>query len=138
MSRRLSQRGRFASASDGTARAPARDEDQERRVRLLLLGKGAALAHWFHRPLAAGMDENQQRSVSAGTSHVDCSVRVKGALRSRVLHSRDCSRLASSRARHAEQRIVESDPGSRTPAEKTPISRDRYSESCPLTELMSW
>jgi hypothetical protein len=33
------------------------------------------------------------------------------------------------RARSAKQRIVESDPGSPTPAEKTPITRDRYSDS---------
>jgi hypothetical protein len=43
--------GRLASASD---------DDQERRVRLLLLGKGAVLARRFERPLAAGMDDDQQ------------------------------------------------------------------------------
>jgi hypothetical protein len=32
------------------------DDDQERRVRLLLLGKGAVLTHRFDRPLAE-MDE---------------------------------------------------------------------------------
>jgi len=37
------------------------DDEQERRVRLLLLSKGAVLAHWFDRPLAAGMDEKQKR-----------------------------------------------------------------------------
>jgi hypothetical protein len=37
--------------------ARAWDDDQERTVRLLLLGKGAVLAHRFERPLAAAMDE---------------------------------------------------------------------------------
>jgi len=35
------------------------DEEQERRVGLLLLGKGAVLAHGFDRPLAVEMDDNQ-------------------------------------------------------------------------------
>jgi hypothetical protein len=39
----------------------AADEEQERTVGLLLLGKGAVLAHWFDCPLAAGMDESRQR-----------------------------------------------------------------------------
>jgi hypothetical protein len=38
----------------------ARDDEEERRVRLLLLGKAAVLAHRFERPLAAEMDESQQ------------------------------------------------------------------------------
>jgi hypothetical protein len=37
--------------------AGAWDNEHERRVRLLLLSKGAVLAHRFHSPLAAGMDE---------------------------------------------------------------------------------
>jgi hypothetical protein len=40
--------------------APANDDDPERRVRLLLLGKAAVLAHRFERPLAAGVDEMEQ------------------------------------------------------------------------------
>jgi hypothetical protein len=39
--------------------APEMDDDQERRVRLLLLGKGAVLAHRFERPLAAELDDQQ-------------------------------------------------------------------------------
>ena len=46
------------------------DDDQERRVRLLLLGKGAVLAHQFERPLAAGMDEYEQRLIGDAD---DCS-----------------------------------------------------------------
>jgi hypothetical protein len=38
----------------------APDDDQERRGRLLLLGKGAALAHRLARPLAAESDEEEQ------------------------------------------------------------------------------
>jgi hypothetical protein len=41
------------------------DDEQERRVRLLLLSKGAVLAHWFDRPLAAELDESEQRLRAA-------------------------------------------------------------------------
>jgi hypothetical protein len=41
------------------AQTPARDDEEERRVRLLLLGKAAVLAHRYERPLAAEMDELQ-------------------------------------------------------------------------------
>jgi hypothetical protein len=37
------------------------DDDQERRGRLPLLGKAAVLAHRFARPLAAELDEYEQR-----------------------------------------------------------------------------
>src|SRR4051795_6742259 len=40
-------------------RALATDDEHERRVRLLLLSKGAVLAHWFDRPLAPEMDDKQ-------------------------------------------------------------------------------
>jgi hypothetical protein len=36
------------------------DDEQARRVRLLLLGKGAVSARRLERPLAAGMDDDQQ------------------------------------------------------------------------------
>ena len=42
------------------------DDEHERRVRLLLLSKAAVLAHRFDRPLAAEMDESEQRSTAAG------------------------------------------------------------------------
>jgi hypothetical protein len=38
---------------------PALDDDQERRGRLLLLGKGAVLAQSVARPLAAESDESR-------------------------------------------------------------------------------
>jgi hypothetical protein len=49
-----------ASASTAAALTLAKDDDQERRVRLVLLGKGAVLAHRFERPLAAELDEKRQ------------------------------------------------------------------------------
>jgi hypothetical protein len=39
--------------------APALDDDQERRGRLLLLRKGADLADFLARPFAAESDEKQ-------------------------------------------------------------------------------
>jgi hypothetical protein len=46
-----------ASVSGGERETPAADDDQERRGRLLLLGKGADLAHLLARPFAAESDE---------------------------------------------------------------------------------
>jgi hypothetical protein len=55
--------------SDGrrgsSGRALASDNDQERRGRLLLLGKGAVLAHLLARPFAAEWDEVQASGVCA-------------------------------------------------------------------------
>jgi hypothetical protein len=45
---------------------PASDEDQARSGRLLLLGKGAVLAHRLARPLAAESDEHQQSRTPGG------------------------------------------------------------------------
>jgi hypothetical protein len=39
------------------------DDDQERRMRLLLLAKGAVLARRFESPLAAPLDDEQARRV---------------------------------------------------------------------------
>jgi hypothetical protein len=60
-------------------RTPAPDDDQERRVRLLLLGKGAVLAHRFERLLAAELDEERKYGVPAGTPRVRHSFRVNAA-----------------------------------------------------------
>ena len=54
----------------GGANDDRRDDEQERRVRLLLLGKGAVLAHRFERPLAAELDEYEQRPIGDAD---DCS-----------------------------------------------------------------
>jgi hypothetical protein len=45
------------------------DDEQARRVRLLLHGKGVVSAHRIERPLAAGMDDEQQ-SPSGGANAV--------------------------------------------------------------------
>ena len=49
--------GLIASVSVRCCETPAVDDDQERRVRLLFLGKGAVLAHRLPRPLAAESDD---------------------------------------------------------------------------------
>jgi hypothetical protein len=49
-----------ATVSAGAHLAVGKDDEEERRVRLLLLGKAAVLAHRYERPLAAEMDESQQ------------------------------------------------------------------------------
>ena len=46
-----------ASAWAVKSGATALDDEEKRRGRLLLLGKGAVLAHRFDRPLAAESDE---------------------------------------------------------------------------------
>ena len=51
--------GRDASVLSPLAQALGADDDQERKGRLLLLGKGAVLAHRFARPLAAELDDKQ-------------------------------------------------------------------------------
>jgi hypothetical protein len=58
------------------------DDEEERRMRLLLLGKAAVLAHRYERPLAAEMDESRQR----------CSRRVRRGAR--------CRNEADATARH--------------------------------------
>jgi hypothetical protein len=48
------------AVSVAALRAPARDDEEERRVRLLLLGKAAVLAQRYERPRATEMDDDQQ------------------------------------------------------------------------------
>ena len=55
--------GRFVSVSVGQPDTPAADDEHERRARLLLLGKAAVSAHRFDRPLAAEMDETEDRTT---------------------------------------------------------------------------
>ena len=52
--------GTRAGASAVKSAATALDDDEVRRVRLLLLGKAAVLAHRYERPLAAEMDEKRK------------------------------------------------------------------------------
>jgi hypothetical protein len=56
----------------------ARDDDQERKLRLLLLGKGAVLAHRFERPLAAEMDESEQGLDRLGRRRGPAPIRALG------------------------------------------------------------
>jgi hypothetical protein len=73
------------------------DDEQERRVRLLLLGKGAVLVHRFERPLAAEMDEVQQRDDAIG--------RVPGTAARR--HKERCRRAAGAdRWQREQQRVI--------------------------------
>jgi hypothetical protein len=50
----------YAGVRSGSDWALGRDVEQERTVGLLLLGKGAVLAHGFDRPLAVEMDDDRQ------------------------------------------------------------------------------
>jgi hypothetical protein len=59
--RALSLAARLRERLDLRARRSAADEEQERTVGLLLLGKGAVLAHGFDRSLAVEMDDKQPR-----------------------------------------------------------------------------
>jgi hypothetical protein len=54
-----------ATVSAGAHLAVGKDDDQERRGRLLLLRKGALLAHRWARPLAAESDDKEQSQASA-------------------------------------------------------------------------
>ena len=63
--------------------AVALDDEEKRRVGLLLLGKGAVSAHRFDRPRAAGLDERQQHEkrcsvlgTSAPSRHTRYSLRI--------------------------------------------------------------
>jgi hypothetical protein len=56
---------------------PATDDDQERRGRRLLLGKGAVLAHRLARPLAAELDESEQWPRSSDATRSAAPYRAK-------------------------------------------------------------
>jgi hypothetical protein len=59
----------------------AKDDEEERRVRLLLLGKAAVLAHRYERPLAAEMDEREQSSSGAADGELRCRNAREAAVR---------------------------------------------------------
>ena len=62
------------------AQTPARDDEQARRARLLLLGKGAVLAHRFDHRLTAGLDESEQSARrEAGDPARCCLPRVRAS-----------------------------------------------------------
>jgi hypothetical protein len=54
---------RLASVSATERQTLPQDDQQARRVRLLLLSKAAVLAHRFERPLAAELDDQEQRGA---------------------------------------------------------------------------
>jgi hypothetical protein len=94
-------------------RALATDDDQERTGRLLLLREGAVLAHRLERPLAAGLDDQEQcgascatalshRGVAVGTTRTDASCRWESPI---TFPSRAPGR----------RRIAALAPGSRSP-----------------------
>jgi hypothetical protein len=64
-----------ASSVPRRARAAHRypDDDQERTGRLLLLGKGAVLAHRLARPLAAESDDEEQPARHGSALAADLS-----------------------------------------------------------------
>jgi hypothetical protein len=73
------------------------DDEEERGARLLLLGKGAVLAHRFERSLAVEMDEVQQRDDAIG--------RVPGTAARR--HKERCRRAAGAdRWQREQQRVI--------------------------------
>jgi hypothetical protein len=74
---------RRPAASGRADLAPAQDDEEERRVRLLLLGKAAVLAHRYERPLAAEMDETEQ--WRSGTA--DGELRYRNARQAAVVLS---------------------------------------------------
>ena len=77
------------------------DDEQDRRVSLLLLGKEAILAHRFERPLDAEMDETEQRRggrPTAGLRQEEQSAHVLAQCR--------CSRNAARRRTESDDRQV--------------------------------
>src|SRR5215216_6227285 len=103
---------RTATARDGAVLrghndAPARDDHQESRVRLLLLSKGAVLAHACERPLAAELDDEEQRArhgsaVAAAGRRASSSLANVALLRlpqgsSAVIHGGNAGRDAGTR-----------------------------------------
>ena len=80
----------------------ASDDQQARKVRLLLLGKGVVSAHRIERPLAARLDEYEQRPASdagrdARRSFYERRLRWPGAHACRGLAASVSSRLARAR-----------------------------------------
>ena len=68
----MSGRTRTSAIAGGSGPEPPRRlglllvvDEEERSVRLLLLGKAAVLAHRFERPLAAEMDDEEQSRAEA-------------------------------------------------------------------------
>jgi hypothetical protein len=88
---------RDATVSAGLQCTPAPDDEQARRVRLLVVSKELS-AHQFDRPLAAGIDESEQRpTCDAGLNH-GCSFVEERA--SRMALSTRSQRTTSERSEY--------------------------------------
>jgi len=80
-----------------TAATVAVEDEEERRVRLLLLGKAAVLAHQYERPLAAEMDESEQRQTrGAGTCWLFLSTDAGVSARTQLTPARDEDQVSAS------------------------------------------
>jgi hypothetical protein len=66
----------------------ALDDEHARRVRLLLLGKGAVLAHRFDLRLAAELDEREQPPQSRASRSSAAALATSGRLRARRTRAR--------------------------------------------------
>ena len=91
-----------AGASAVESAATALDDDEERRGRLPLFGKGAVPAHLLAGPFAAESDEYEQRWQCVSGAEHRCSLDVAGDLRrwpspsgARERRSRAAARMAS-------------------------------------------
>lgn len=101
--------GVVASAGQRITRPAAMDDDQERRARLLsydggsllLLGKGAVLAHRLARPLAAESDEAQQQTHHAARGQRRCCVEAEAEAITQLEARSRRTRTSSSRSRCA-------------------------------------
>jgi hypothetical protein len=65
VSRRALLRSPIASVCMAEPETPAPDDQQARKVRPLLLGKGVVSAHRIERPFAARLDDDQQSDAGA-------------------------------------------------------------------------
>ena len=103
------------------------DDDQERKWRLLLLGKAAVLSHRLARPLAAELDEKQHlpQPVRMDTSSqrvaADCPrMQTRGGSRSRAGGRLFLSSMVRVRGITIETLASAGEPNSPRPTERKP------------------
>jgi hypothetical protein len=110
------------------------DDEEERGARLLLLGKGAVLAHRFERSLAVEMDDQEQCGASCATALSHRGVAV-GKTRTDASCRWESPITFPSRA-PGRRRIAALAPGSRSPvggfhtAEPFPTATGRRGSRC--------
>ena len=90
-----------AGVAGGSSRALPADDEQEHGATLLLLGKRPVLAHMFPSPLAAELDEYEQRSARDAERDARCSSekRVSSPAGSSRLLGTKLERVAGRRSR---------------------------------------